>query len=84
MKVYTYSWEELKKQDINYIYMIIPEPFPDFDFFQYKIKMENPREKIDIKKAILTMPIIVVLIIIAISIYFYYKKNIMIILLMKI
>ena len=57
--------------------MILPEPFSGFDFHQFKIKIENIRDKTDIKKAVLyiVIPILVVLIIIAISIFFYCKKK---------
>ena len=41
---------ERAKKNMNYIYMILPVPFPNFDLFQYKIKIENLREKIDFKK----------------------------------
>ena len=43
--------------------MILPEPFSGFDFHQFKIKIENIRDKTDIKKAVLyiVIPILVVL-----------------------
>ena len=74
---YTYSWVEIKKEEMNYIYMILPEPYGSFDFFQYKIKIENKRDMTEIKKIILytTLSILAILTIVGISIFFYCKKK---------
>ena len=74
---YTYSWVEIKKEEMNNIYMILPEPYSDFDFFQYKIKIENKRDMTEIKKIILytTLSILAILTIVGISIFFYCKKK---------
>ena len=61
---------------MNNIYMILPQPYSDFDFFQFKIKIENKRDMTEIKKIILytTLSILAILTIGGISIFFIVKK----------
>ena len=78
---YTYSWVEIKKEEMNNIYMFLPEPFEDFDFFRRTIKIEyiEVKDWTYIKKIILytIISILAILLIAEIPIFFYCKKKIL-------
>ena len=82
---YTYSWSQLKKEGMNYIYMILPEPYERFDFYQFKITIENTGGTPDEKKTeekteedytiLLYILIPIILLSISIPLIYYCKRN---------
>ena len=78
-KDYTYTWVEIKKKDMNYIFIIPPEPFDRFyTFWKNKIIITNVGgiSAREIRKRVISYSIpFIVIIILGIIIFSLYKRR---------
>ena len=78
-KDYTYTWVEIKKKDMNYIFIIPPEPFDLFyTFWKNKIIITNVGgiSAREIRKRVISYSIpFIVIIILGIIIFSLYKRR---------
>ena len=79
-KDYTYTWVEIKKEGMNYLYILPPEPYEKFyTFWQNKITIKNLGGKSarEIRKRIanITVPIVFVITVISFIIFVFCKMK---------
>ena len=70
----TFTWDEVKVEGKNYIFMYLPSPYSGFNFFKKKMKVRNTGGNAVVIALAIVIPVVVIIIII-IVVYCYRKRR---------